>query len=122
MLPFVDIKAGFKVIGYIARDTLGRMGGIEEECIVAGSEEAMRNYLKKLENLDITKIVIKKVRFREIMDNLLYGVTYSFDKEAYGRFLPIAEINEVKNLPSIDNFLDDSPSTGELSFRTVRLI
>ena len=120
MLPSVDIKSGFKVIGYIARDNLGRIGGVGDECIVAGSEESMRRYLPKLGNPDITKIVIKKIRFSEIMDNLLYGVTYSFDQEAYSRFLPIAEMNEVRNLPSVDVFLEGSSAT-ELSFRTVKL-
>jgi hypothetical protein len=124
MLPYVDIKKGFKVIGYIACDNLERICGVEEECIVAGSEESMRGYLRKLGNPDIAKIIIKKIRFSEIMENLLYGVTYSFDRESYSRFLPIAEMNEVKNLPPIEKFLEGSSltSTGELSFRTVRLI
>jgi hypothetical protein len=33
------VKEGLKVIGYIARDFLGRVGGVGEECIIAGTEE-----------------------------------------------------------------------------------
>lgn len=113
------VKEGFKIIGYIAHDSLGRIGGVEEECIVAGTEELMKTYLHKLGNSDIDKIIIKKIRLNEIMDNLFMGVTYAFDKGSYDRFLPLAEMNEVKNLLPTDKFLEESP-TG-LDFITVKL-
>lgn len=113
------VKEGFKIIGYIARDSLGRIGGVGEECIVAGTEELMKIYLRRLDNPELDKIVIKKIRLNEIMDNLFMGVTYSFDKESYGKFLPLAEINEVENLLPADKFLEESP-TG-LDFITVKL-
>lgn len=113
------VKEGFKIIGYIARDSLGRIGGVGEECIVSGTEELMKTYLRRLGNPEFDKIVIKKIRFNEIMDNLFMGVTYSFDKESYGRFLPLAEMNEMKNLLPAAKFLEES-STG-LDFITVKL-
>lgn len=65
------------------------------------------------------EVVIKEIRFSEILDNMAHGVIYAFDKESYSRFLPLAEMNEVKNLPSEDKFLEE-PATG-LDFLTINL-
>jgi hypothetical protein len=110
---------GCKVIGCIALDFFGRAAMVGEECIIAGTEELMRTYLRGLGNPDIDKIVIKKIRFNEIMDDMFSGVTYSFDSESYNRFLPIAEMNDVENLPPIDKFLEGL-GTG-LDFLAIKL-
>jgi len=114
------VKNGFKVIGYIACDYLGRVAGVGEEYLVAETEELMKKYLHELGNPDSDKIIIKKIRFNEIMDNMLgSGITYSFDQGSYDRFLPLAEMNDVQNLPSRDKFLEELP-TG-LDFISIKL-
>ena len=114
------VKNGFKIIGYIACDYLGRVAGVGEEFIVAETEELMKKYLRELGNPNIDKVVIKKIRFNEIMENMLgSGITYSFDQGSYNRFLPLAKMNEVQNLPSRDKFLEKFP-TG-LEFMSIKL-
>lgn len=114
------IGTHFKVIGYIAEDDLGMTCCAEEACIVAGSEEQMRKYLHRMTYNGIGRGIIRKIRFSSIMDGMKKGTEYAFDKEAYDRFLPLAEANKVENLPSGDKFLEE-PANG-LDFLTVRLV
>jgi len=42
--------------------------------------------------------IIKKTRFGEIINGLRQGGAYAFDQEAYGRFLPLAQLNGMNGL------------------------
>jgi hypothetical protein len=113
------IEKNSKVVGYFSYDSSGKVFCAEGVCIVAGSEELTKTYLRKMTSKNPDRLIIKKIRFGEIMHDMQEGVKYSFDKEAYNRFLPLAKANGIENLLSGDVFLNE-PSTG-LDFITVGL-
>jgi hypothetical protein len=90
MQEIVMQDSSTKVIGYFAytRDKGAVCEG--DSCVIAGSRQAMEGYVKKLAESPPRGLTIKKTRFGEIMTGLQHGAPYSFDDEAYKRFLPLA--------------------------------
>lgn len=112
----IRTESGSKVIGYFAYNDFGEIFCSEDACIVAGSEELMREYFRKKKS-SVDGVVIKKIRFVEIIDGMGEEVEYAFDREAYDRFLLLAKAND---LLSDDRFLQE-PAT-ELDFIIVKLV
>jgi len=106
--PSKNIKESSKVIGYFAYGD-GYVHCDGDACVIAGSEDRMKFYLKKIASKDYVDI-IKKTRFGEIMNGLRHGVAYAFDEEAYDRFLRYAHLNGMNDLPGIDFFSEVSQS------------
>ena len=106
-------KTESKVIGYFAYNNFGEIFCSEDACIVAGSEELMREYFGN-EKRSVDE-VIRKIRFGEIMDNMREGVEYAFDRESYGRFSPLAKASGLSD----DGFLQE-PKKG-MNFIMVKL-
>ena len=114
------IKNNSKVVGYFSYDDSGKVFCTPENaCIISGSEELAKTYLRKMDSKNIARVTIKKIRCGEIMDAMEEGTKYAFDRESYDRFLPIARVEGMKNLLSGDVFLNEQ-ATG-LDFLTVEL-
>jgi hypothetical protein len=80
-----------KVIGFFAYRSRGRVVCAEPEaCIIAGSEDAMKQYIRELDAPHADQYTIRKTRFCEIFDGLALSAAYAFDKESYRRFFPLA--------------------------------
>ena len=71
-------------------------------CVIAGSEELMKQYIKGSDNDNTCNYTIKKTRFGEILKGLKNDGIYSFDKESYGRFLPLIRSKNIKNFIAPD--------------------
>ena len=84
----VDIDS--KIIGYFAYSS--PMGVIcdGDACVISGSEQAMRNYIKSALTESTKPVTIKKTRFYEIAQGLKMGAPYAFDEQSYNRFYPLA--------------------------------
>lgn len=84
----IDIDS--KVIGYFAFSS--PMGVIcdGDACVISGSEEAMRNYIKSSLTESSKAVTIKKTRFGEIIQGMKKGAPYAFDEQSYNRFYPLA--------------------------------
>jgi hypothetical protein len=80
-----------RVIGHFAllspTDVLCTDGGA---CMIAGSGEAMAQYLGELPPGRSGKATVRKTSFGEIRRGLSLGAAYAFDREAYARFHPLA--------------------------------
>ena len=79
-----------KVIGYLAYITKTQMICDGDSCIISGSREKMKSYLKQRIPDLAGKVTISKARFGDIKRALQLGASYSFDEEAYNRFYPLA--------------------------------
>src|SRR3954454_7912611 len=80
-----------KVIGFFAYRTRYLVVCAEPDaCIIAGSEDAMKQYIRELDAPHAEQYTIRKTRFCEILDGLALSAAYAFDKESYGRFFPLA--------------------------------
>ena len=78
-----------KIIGYFAYSSPQMVVCSGKACLISGSENALRQYIKeKLPNESVSHTV-RKTRFGEIMQGLSLGAAYAFDKESYARFLPL---------------------------------
>lgn len=88
-----------------------------DSCIIAGSEVAFKRYLKKANYPKSDKVIIKKTRFIEVLRGLSLCAPYSFDKEAYHRFYPLAK--KAGFNVSMANF--KAEPDGEIEFMTIRL-
>ena len=97
-------KESFRVIGYFSYNS-GTAFCDGDACIIAGSEELMRSYLNGIPKSN-GRDVIKKTRFGEIINGMMKGGAYAFDKKSYERFYRIATINGIADLPSKDVFLE----------------
>jgi len=81
-----------KIIGFFAHTSRYEVVGTDgTACIIAGSQKSMEKYLKELDPDNIKKHTIRKTRFGEIMQGILYGAAYAFDEDAYNRFYPLAK-------------------------------
>jgi hypothetical protein len=101
MIP-TYIKEASKVIGYFSH-TSSDVFCDGDACIIAGSEELMRTYLQKLGS-GSERDVIRKTRFGEIVEGLRRGGAYAFDEESYKRFLHLANMNKISDLPAKEVF------------------
>jgi hypothetical protein len=61
-----------------------------DACLIAGSEAAMRTYLRARDPTGVSRHTIRKTRFGEILGGLNLGAAYAFDEVAYSRFYPLA--------------------------------
>ena len=80
-----------KVIGYLAYLTKTQLICDGDSCVIAGSKIKMKAYIRNSNPEILKKVKIVKARFNRIKAALDYGAAYSFDKEAYGRFYPLAQ-------------------------------
>ena len=79
-----------KVIGHLAYITKTHLICDGDSCVIAGSEEKIKSYIKQMSPELYDKVTIKKARFKDIKRGLEFGAAYSFDEEAYNCFHPIA--------------------------------
>lgn len=79
-----------KVIGYFAKLSPTEVVCEGDACVIAGSEDEMKRYIKKISNNALKQAVIKKTRFGEIMNGIKLGAPYAFDERSYERFYPLA--------------------------------
>lgn len=80
-----------KVIGYFAYFSPERVFCAERQsCVIAGSAQAMKEYVKKKPPGELKDLTVRKTRFGEIVSGLKAGAAYAFDEEAYERFYPLA--------------------------------
>jgi len=88
----VPIKHNYsKVIGVFAYRARTEVVCVEHDaCLIAGSEEAMCEYVREFTNYILDELTIRKTRFGEILDGVIIGSAYAFDEQAYSRFLPLA--------------------------------
>lgn len=102
------ISESSKVIGYFshAGENVFCDG---DACIVAGSEELMKGYLRNLSGND-GRDCIRKVRFGEVLEGLRLGGAYAFDEESYRRFLHLANRNKVKDVLTKEPVLEPTPA------------
>jgi hypothetical protein len=61
-----------------------------DACVVSGSSDAMEQYVAEVHPQARREAVVKKTRLRDILRGLQLGAAYAFDRESYGRFLPLA--------------------------------
>jgi|ERR1044071_832302 hypothetical protein len=80
-----------KVIGFFAYRSRAEVVCAEHAaCVIAGSEEAMCEYIRELTGLSSNACTIRKTRLGEILNGIAVGAAYAFDEESYSRFLPLA--------------------------------
>jgi hypothetical protein len=79
-----------KVIGYFAFLSPTEVVCDGDACVISGSEESMRNYLKSISPETCKQNTIKKTRFGEIIQGMKMGAPYAFDEQSYNRFFPLA--------------------------------
>ena len=79
-----------KVIGYFAKLSPTEVVCDGDACVISGSEQDMKKYLKSVSSDARQQVTIKKTRFGEIIQGLNLGAPYAFDEQSYNRFYPIA--------------------------------
>jgi hypothetical protein len=90
-----------KVVGFFAYKTKADVVCSEQACVIAGSQDAMRDYIAEISPGALEKTTIRKTRFGEILRGVELGAEYAFDEASYGRFYPLA-VEEGLNAPKID--------------------
>lgn len=103
------------IIGYFAVTKRGDVVCDGPACIIAGSYKTLKDYLDRSKVKPPGKVKILKTRFGEIVSGMRMGGAYSFDEEAYGRFLTLAR-EEGMGFEDVD-FTPDRP--GEIKFLTI---
>ncbi len=80
-----------KVLGYVARKpgTLNTLCD-GDSCIVAGSENKMKEYIRTVSRNPDGNYEITKARYGHVLMAMKLGGAYSFDNESYERFRPLA--------------------------------
>ena len=101
-----------KVIGYFSYNISGNVFCDGDACVIAGSEASMKSYMKAMLPKISKKDKIKKTTFGEIATGLKKGAAYAIDKEAYERFLPLAKLNKINDLPEAEEFFSEQSETG----------
>ncbi len=79
-----------KVIGHFAFSSPMGVVCDGDACVISGSEEAMRHYIKSALTESSKGVTIKKTRFGEIIQGMEKGAPYAFDEQSYNRFYPLA--------------------------------
>ena len=95
-----------RVIGVYAYSKPGSVFLYEDGCVVAGSEELIKQYLKSLGGEPARDIKIAKIRFGELYAGLKSGAVYAFDRESYGRFYAPARragIDDLHGFPDAES-------------------
>jgi hypothetical protein len=109
-----------KVIGYFSCTNSGEVCCDGDACVIAGTEEKMRDYIINRLEKGAEKDIIKKTRFGEIVNRMRQGRAYAFDEESYNNFYDLAVINGITGLPDKKKFLEDQAA--EMSFVRIQLI
>jgi hypothetical protein len=89
-----------------------------DACVIAGSREAMENYLAESHPSRASEATVRKTTFKEILSGMKLGAGYGFDRESYGRFYPLAR---KAGLPVEEADFDEGLRKG-VRFFTVRLV
>ena len=97
-----------RVVGVYAYYRPGKVFLYENACIVAGSDDLIRQYMGSLANKPARGMKICKLRFGEIYNGLQSGAVYAFDRQSYARFYSLARRARIDDL---QGFPDD-PSDG----------
>ncbi len=105
-----------KVIGYFAYLSASEIACDEDACLIAGTEAAMRRYLRISNPKSMDRYTLKKTRFGEIKKGMSLGGAYAFDEESYGRFYPLA-LEDGMAVPAADF---TAATTDEIKFMTVK--
>jgi len=100
MHPDIDSK----VIGYFAFSSPTEVICDGDACVISGSEQGMRSYIKSVSLETSRKTTIKKTRFGEIVKGIKMGASYAFDEQSYNRFYPLA--NKIGFNLKKENFSD----------------
>ncbi len=79
-----------KVIGYFAFKSPNQVICHGDACVIAGSEQRMKEYIGLGVSESSGIQTIKKTRFGEIMKGIEIGASYAFDEQSYNRFYPLA--------------------------------
>lgn len=80
-----------KVIGYFAYASAAEVVCTGNACVISGSEQAMRDYIKEIDPAGRKSRTIRKTRFGEILKGLQLGAAYAFDEDSYRVFYPLAK-------------------------------
>ena len=93
-----------KVLGVVAnvanKQTMLCSG---DSCIVAESEQKIKEYIKRQLGDNQTTFQFSKVRYGPILKALKLGGSYSFDFGAYSKFHPLAVEDGLKLVPLKSN-------------------
>jgi len=81
---YLDIDS--KVIGYFAFSSPTEVICDDDACVISGSKQEMRNYIKLVSPEFSKKITIRKTRFGEIVKGMEMGAPYAFDEQSYDWF------------------------------------
>ena len=111
-----------KVLGYVAiiAGTQSILC-IGESCIVAASEEKMKEYIRKDPNSNKLKFEFSKARFGHVRLAMSLGGAYAFDKDSYIRFYALG-ILEGLNLNPFPNVQNLKPNPKTQTFMMIQLI
>ncbi len=90
-----------KIIGYFAFSSPTEVICDGDACVISGSEQDMRNYIKSALPESLKKTTIKKTRFGEVI-----SAPYAFDELSYNRFYPLA--NRIGFNLKEEDFSDDT--------------
>ena len=118
-LTLENLKESTRVIGYFAYTEAGDVLCDGDACIIGGSEELMKSYIKDLSSFGIKKDIIRKTRFGEITDGMEQSGAYAFDQESHARFIKALSANGVECFSREENFLDPSGKKCFLRFGKV---
>ena len=85
-----------KVLGFIAfvPGTIGVLCD-GDSCIVMGSEKLMKQYLEKFAADLRVGYRITKARYGHVLKVMKMGGAYSFDRESFSRFCPLARADGI---------------------------
>ena len=119
-MTMVDLSIAHKTVGYFAHSKKGYAFCDGDACIISGTEALMFSYIKAMLSNDKHKNIVKKTKFGEIISGINRGGAYAFDKEAYLKFLPLAEKYGLNDLPEPNSFFSESSPTG-LHFIRIQL-
>ncbi len=107
-----------KVIGYFAFASPTQVVCTGEACVIASSEESMREYLRERDPSMVQLYTVRKTRFGEILQGMCLGAAYAFDAESYSRFYPLAR---QQGLPVAEADFDAARARGDRFF-TVQVL
>jgi hypothetical protein len=104
-----------KVIGHFAHLSNAVLC-VEDACIIAGSEPALKDHLLTMTNGEESRYTLKKTRFGEILRGLRLGAAYAFDSIAYERFYTLAS-----DEADMQGLAENMPAAMEKGFIKVQL-
>ena len=87
-----------RVVGVFAYHRPGKVFLYENGCVVAGSEDLIKQYMGLLANHLTRGMKIGKLRFGDIYKDLQTGAVYAFDRQSYSRFYSLARRAGVDDL------------------------